>query len=399
MKTIAIIKETKQPADVRTPLTPEQCVEIKKRFPGINVIVESCPTRCFTDLQYTDAGIEVTNDISRADILLGVKEVEINALIPEKIYLFFSHTIKKQPHNRNLLRAILSKNITMIDYETLLWDSGNRIIGFGRFAGIVGTHYALMMWGKKYGLYNLKQAVECQNMHEMYEQYNNIELPSVKIAVCGDGRVAHGCLEVLKKLKVHHVSQEEYKENNYNHAVYVHLRNEDFYARNDGKEWDKSDFYKHPEDYHSTFRQYYTQTDIMINAIFWREGNPVFFSKEQMKDRDFRIKVISDISCDIPGSIPSTLKVTSIQNPFYGYNPLTEKETEPFLPNSIDMQTVGNLPNELPIDASVEFGEQLIRHVLPLLIDGDSDNIIKNATIAKNGKLTDKYLYLTDYVS
>jgi saccharopine dehydrogenase (NAD+, L-lysine-forming) len=399
MKTIGIIREGKIPTDFRTPLTPKQCVELMQNFPGTKIIVQPSPLRCFSNESYSECGIEVNDNVSCCDILLGVKEVPSNELIANKTYLFFSHTIKKQAHNRNLLRHILENNITLIDYETLLWDAGNRIIGFGRFAGLVGTHYAFMMWGKKYGFYSLKPANECADFEEMINQYKGLQLSPMKIVLCGDGRVAHGCLELLRKLKIHQVSQEEFIENDYNEPVYVHLRSEDYYKRKDGKAWDKSDFYKHPEDYISSFEQYYQRAEIMLNGIFWKQGIPMFFTPEEMKSSNFRIKIISDITCDIPGPIPSTIRSTSIENPFYGYNSFLEKEVEAFLPNSIDVQAVGNLPCELPVDASKEFGEQLIRHVLPYLLEGDKDNIIKNATIATNGKLTKKFEYLSDYVS
>jgi len=399
MKIIGIIREGKIPTDFRTPLTPKQCVELKQNFPDTKIIIQPSPLRCFSNESYSELGIEVNENISSCDILLGVKEVPTAELIANKTYLFFSHTIKKQAHNRNLLRHILENNITLIDYETLIWDAGNRIIGFGRFAGLVGTHYVFMMWGKKYGFYTLKPANECVDINEMINQYKGLQLSPMKIVLCGDGRVAQGCLEFLRKLKIHQVSQEEFIENDYNEPVYVHLRSEDYYKRKDGKAWDKSDFYKHPEDYISSFEQYYQRADIMLNGIFWKQGIPMFFTPQDMKSSNFRIKIISDITCDIPGPIPSTIRSTSIGNPFYGYNAFLEKEVEAFLPNSIDVQAVGNLPCELPVDASKEFGEQLIRHVLPYLLEGDNENIIKNATIASNGKLTKKFEYLSDYVS
>ncbi|MFN7312448.1 MAG: NAD(P)-dependent oxidoreductase [Bacteroidota bacterium] len=399
MITIGIIREGKQPPDLRTPLTPEQCVLVMEKFPGTKVIVQSSPFRCFHDDDYRKAGIVVQEDISGADILLGVKEVPVEELISNKTYLFFSHTIKKQPHNRSLLRAVLQKNIRLVDYETLVWDAGNRIIGFGRFAGIVGTHYAFIMWGKKFGGYQLKPAHQCKDMEDMIKQYSGIKLPPVKIVLCGDGRVAHGSIELLKKLKIHHVTPEEFLENEYDHPVYVQLRSEDYYERKDGKEWDKSDFYKHPEDYRSSFAPYYKRADVMINAVFWKAGIEPFFTKEEMKRTDFNLKVISDITCDVPGPLPSTLRSTTIEDPYFGYNPFLEKETPAFLKEVIDIQAVGNLPCELPVDASNEFGEQLIRHVLPYLVIEDTEQIIYNATIANQGKLLPKYIYLADYVA
>lgn len=399
MITIGIIREGKQPPDLRTPLTPLQCVELMEKFPDTKVVVQSSSFRCYTDEQYKTQGIEVVEDISVADILLGVKEVPVKELIADKTYLFFSHTIKQQPHNRELLRTVLQKNIRLVDYETLVWDAGNRIIGFGRFAGIVGAHYAFVMWGKRYQTYELKPANQCANMQELYRQYANIQLPPMRIVLCGDGRVAHGVLEVMRKLKIHHVTPEEFLANEYEHPVYVHLRSEDYYERKDGREWDKSDFYKHPEDYRSSFAPYYKSANVMINAVFWRAGIEPFFTHEEMKRPDFKIKVISDITCDVPGPLPSTVRSSTIESPYFGYNPLLEKEAAPFRKENIDVQAVGNLPCELPVDASNEFGEQLIRHVLPCLLVDDSAGIINNATIANKGALTAKYEYLSTYVS
>lgn len=398
MKTIGIIKEGKTPPDLRTPLTPDQCVELMDKFPEVQVIVQSSQDRCYTDEQYIASGILVKDNIDEADILLGVKEVPVHALLSHKTYLFFSHTIKKQPHNRLLLRKIVQEHIRLIDYETLVWDAGNRIIGFGRYAGIVGAHYAFVMWGLKYKLFLLKPANQCRDMDEMYQQYRSIQLPPIRIVLCGDGRVAHGAIELFKRLKIHHVTPEEFLENNYDHPVYVQLRSEDYYERKDGREWDKSDFYKHPEDYKSNFAPYYKTADVMVNAVFWKEGIERFFTHEEMKRSDFKIKVISDITCDIPGPLPCTLRSTTIEQPFYGYNVLLEKEISPFSQGSIDIQSVGNLPCELPIDASQEFGEQLLRHVLPNLLVEDKGDIIKNATITEDGKLTQKFKYLEDYV-
>lgn len=397
-KTIGIIREGKQPADLRTPLTPQNCVDLMQHFPGTQVMIQPSPFRCYPDEMYAAKGITVIEDLSACDILLGVKEVPVDQLIANKTYLFFSHTIKKQPHNRNLLRSILKKNITLIDYETLTWEGGNRIIGFGRFAGIVGTHYAFLMWGKKFGFYTLKPANQVHNLAELILQYRDLKLPPMRIVLCGDGRVAHGSIELLKNLNVHHVSQEEFLAHDYNEAVYVHLRSEDYYIRKDGRPWDKSDFYKHPEDYRSCFKPYYQKADIMINAVFWKEGIEPFFTREEMKASDFRIKVISDISCDIPGPVPSTLRSSTIGDPFFGYNVFLEKEVKPFEANIIDVQAVGNLPCELPLDASIEFGEQLIRHVLPCLLVNENQELIVNATIAKNGKLTENFAYLKDYI-
>jgi alanine dehydrogenase len=399
MKTIGILRETKQPPDKRTPLTPEQCRDVMDKLEDVQILVQSSPDRCFPDESYRNMGIQVVEELSNAAILLGVKEVVPEQLLSGKTYLFFSHTIKKQAHNRLLLRKIMEKGITLIDYETLVWDAGNRIIGFGRFAGIVGTHHALRMWGLKKGTYVLKPAHACKDMEELFAQYEHLEITPARIVLCGDGRVAHGAIELFKKLKIHHVTPEEFMENTYDHTVYVHLRSEDYYERKDGREWDKSDFYKHPMEYRSSFRPFYQKADILINAVFWKEGVEPFFTREEMKRKDFTIKVISDITCDIPGPLPSTLFNTTINDPYYGYQPLLEKAVAPFGKDTIEVQTIGNLPCELPVDASVEFGEQLIRHVFPNLLYQDTGNIIAQATIVQSGKLTVRYNYLSDFVA
>jgi alanine dehydrogenase len=396
---IGIIREGKKPADKRTPLSPLQCNNIINSYPEVEIYVQSSPDRCIKDSAYEAAGIKVTEDISNCDILVGIKEVNIEDLIPNKTYLFFSHTIKKQTHNRALLRDILRKNITLIDYETLVWDNGSRILGFGRFAGIVGGHNGLKTWLKKNNLSDLKAAWQCKDYSELVNQYAKIKLPNMKICLTGDGRVSHGVIELFEKLNVREVTPRAFIQDSFDEAVYVHLRSEHYYEHKDHKPWDKAEFYHNPEDYYSTFKAFTRVCDLMVNGIFWHAGIPSFFTKEEMKDPAFRIKVIADISCDIPGSIPCTLKSTTIEEPVYGYHPFTEQITEPYLKQTIDMMTVGNLPCELPLDASLGFGEDLMRSVLPLLLGKQEDATIARAAIAKDGKLTDRFKYLSDYIA
>jgi saccharopine dehydrogenase (NAD+, L-lysine-forming) len=396
---IGIIREGKIPHDKRVAFTPEQCVELCSRFPGAEVIVQPSEHRCISDTDYREAGIAVSEDLSDCSILFGIKEVPVDELISNKTYLFFSHTIKKQPHNRKLLRAVLERKIKLVDYETLTWENGSRVLGFGRFAGIVGAHNGLLTWGRKMGLFSLKPAYLCSNYKEMIDQYSSITLPPIKIALTGDGRVAHGCLELLDKLNIREVTPREFIENTYPYPVYVHLVPEDFYAQKDGAVWDKSDFYRNPENYVSTFRAYTSHCDLMLNAIFWNERIPRFFSLEDMKARDFNIKVIADISCDVNGSIPATLKDTTIEDPVFGYHPLSETIVDPYQKHTIDIMAVSNLPCELPFDASQAFGEQLLKHVVGNLLLSDTGDMITRATIAENGGLCSKYSYLADYVA
>lgn len=396
---IGIIREGKKPYDKRVALSPQQCLEVRERFPEVDFIIEPSEHRCIPDSAYAEAGLNVSSDLSQCSIMLGIKEVPVDELLANKTYLFFSHTIKKQPYNRKLLRTVLERNIRLVDYETLVWENGSRVLGFGRFAGIVGTHEGFTAWGKKTQQFELKPAYLCANYAEMLEQYNHIQWKALRIALCGDGRVAHGCIEVLNKLKIREVTPDEFLNESFHQPVYVHLVPEDFYLHKDGDEWDKADFYQNPESYVSSFMPYALKCDLMLNAIFWNERIPRFFSKEDMKERDFRIKVIADISCDINGSIPATLKDTTIEDPVFGYHPLSETIEAPYLPNTIDIMAVSNLPCELPLDASHAFGEQLIKHVLGELIQKPDSRMINHATIARDGELTRRFLYLSDYVA
>lgn len=399
MKTIGLIREGKKPFDKRVALTPIQCIEVMERFSDVRVIVQPSAHRCIPDSEYLAAGIELTEDLSSCDVLLGIKEVPIEELIAGKTYLFFSHTIKKQPHNRKLLRHILENNIRLVDYETLVWENGSRVLGFGRYAGIVGTHEGFLTWGKKMKQFDLKPAWQCRDYAEMIEQYQHINMPAVRIALTGDGRVAHGCLEVLKALNIREVTPEEFLHDSFDVPTYVHLMTEDFYAQKDGHIWDKADFYQNPENYVSIFGPYTKSCDIMLNAIFWNERIPRFFTKEDMKSRDFRIKVIADISCDVNGSIPATVKDTTIEDPTFGFHPLSETIEAPFLSNTIDVMAVSNLPCELPLDASEGFGEHLIKHVIGGLLQSEFSAMIKRSTIAEDGHLTERFAYLSDYVA
>jgi hypothetical protein len=356
--------------------------------------------RCFSDEEYRKAGIPVHDDLSDCAILLGVKEVPVDDLIPGKIYFFFSHTIKKQQYNRKLLQTILQKNIQLIDYEVLTDKNGFRIIGFGRFAGLVGAYNGLRAYGLRNRIFDLKPAHKCDGLEEMFYQLNLINLPPVKITVTGDGRVAGGSLEILKYLKITQLSPGKFlNANNPEEPVFTQLSPGDYARRKDGSEFNLNHFFKHPEMYENAFLPYTKTTDILIAAAYWDSKSPVLFTTEDMRSHDFQIRVISDITCDIEGSIPSTKRAATIAEPFYDYNPDTEKPEPPFSSEkNITVQAVDNLPNEMPKDASQDFGRNLIDKVFPSLFRKDNDGIIERASITKNGKLTEQFSYLKDFV-
>lgn len=398
---IGILREGKTPPDKRVPFTPRQCVELQQKFPGIELLVQPSAVRCYTDQDYLDVGIRVQEDLQNCEILLGVKEVRIQDLLESKMYFFFSHTIKKQPYNRKLLQSVLKKNIQLVDYETLTDSRGFRIIGFGRFAGLVGAYNGFRALGMREDLFMLKPAHRCEDLKEMLAELDQITLPPIKIAFTGDGRVANGVLEVLEHMNIMRLSSEEYLNTDTpGKAVYCQLLPQDYVEHQDGNTFQLSHFFSSPEEYQNTFLPFARQTDLFIASAYWDPQSPVLFTPDDMRREDFRISVISDITCDIEGSVPSTKRASTIEDPFYDYDPQSGEIKQAFSGSKqVTVQAVDNLPCELPKDASEDFGRNLIDKVLPALLNTDPDAIIERAMITKEGELTANYSYLNDYVN
>ncbi len=398
MITIGLIKEGKVPADNRVALTPAQCKWIHKNSKEVKVIVQSSPHRCFSDKEYRMAGVEVKGDVNDADILFGIKEVPINELIANKTYLIFSHTKKMQPHNREMLQNMLQKKITLIDYECLEHEDGQRILGFGFFAGIVGAHNGMMAYGQRTGKYNLQRVYIQNSFRQLIHTYFGMKVPNIKIAATGSGRVAHGVLEIMNLMGMIEVEPDEYLDRTFSYPVFVQLKGANLYEHKISGTYNREDFHNNPQDYKSKFLPYTKVTDILMNGIYWDNDLPRLFEWEDFAAEDFNIKTIADITDDKGGSIPCNLGDATIETPIYGVDKLTRQKTLPYLQNSIDVMSVGNLPNELPRDASRYFGEQLIKYVFEDLVTGSS-SIIEKATIVKNGKLTEHFDYLKEYAA
>jgi saccharopine dehydrogenase (NAD+, L-lysine-forming) len=398
MLVIGLIREGKIPADNRVALSPGQCKWLQKHVDGCKILVQRSPNRCFSDQEYADAGIELTDDLSACSILLGIKEVPVNMLLANKTYLFFSHTKKKQPYNQALMHAMVDKNITLIDYECLEHEDGQRIIGFGFFAGIVGAHNGIMCYGNRTGAYHLNRVVDVKDYRELIHTYFGLKLPNIKIAVTGSGRVAHGILEIMNLMDVQEVEPDEYMGRSFSYPVYVHLKGADLYRHKINGSYQRDHFHTAPGEYECIFKQYYAHTDVLMNGIYWDQHIPRLFELDDLKDPSFRIQTIADITDDKGGSIPCNLGDATIDDPVYGVDKNSFEKTLPYLPGSVDVMAVGNLPNELPRDASKYFGEQLIKYVLEDIVKGGTETLDR-ATILRDGKLTSHFEYLADYAS
>lgn len=399
---IGILRETKTPPDKRVPLTPAQCAVVKQRWPEVELVVQPSPIRKITDDQYTAAGIILQEDLSDCDVLMGVKEVKIDTLISGKTYLFFSHTYKLQPYNAELLRALLDRNISLVDYEVLRKPNrGPRIIGFGRFAGIVGCYNGIRTYGLKHGLYQLKAAHECEDRKEMEGELAKVNMPdSAKVVLTGRGRVGGGAREIMDLLPfIKEVSPKEFLENSHAGPVYTHLNTPDTFERKSDGTYDRAEFYADPSGYQSAFLPYAHQADMYVACHYWNDGSPFIFTRADMKDPRWKISVVADVSCDIDGPVACTLQPSTIADPMYGYHIQDEKVVKDITaPGTIAVMAVDNLPCELPKDASEDFGNEMINEVLPHLLGGDADQVIWNATeTTLEGTLTPHFAYLEEY--
>ncbi|MGK0277959.1 MAG: saccharopine dehydrogenase (NAD+, L-lysine-forming) [Litorivivens sp.] len=397
---IGIVRETKNPPDKRVPLSPEQCKQVIELYPEVTLVVQPSPIRKFQDQEYTDQGITLQTDLSDCDILVGVKEVEIDALIANKTYVFFSHTYKLQPYNAKLLKAILDKKIRLVDYEVIKGNDGKRLIGFGRYAGIVGCYNGLLALGKKTGNYDLKAANQCEDRKEMEDQLKKVILPSnFKAVITGFGRVGLGAREIISLLPIKEVKPEEFLTNTFDEPVFTHLNTEDYFRRKSDNGFDKSEFYADPSEYISVFPAYCLKAELYVACHFWSDNSPFFFTREDMKHPEWKCKVVADVSCDIDGPVACTLRPSTIADPLYGYDRFSEKIADYKDENAICVMAVDNLPCELPKDASEDFGQELIKSVIPHLLGKDEDGIIANASETNlKGELTANYSYLEDYV-
>ena len=393
-----IIKERKNPPDRRVVFSPEKLQEFKEKYPEASIKVESSDIRVFSDAAYKAAGLEVTENVSDCDVLFGVKEVPINALINNKKYFFFSHTIKKQPYNRELLLAILEKNIELYDHETIVKENGLRLIGFGRYAGIVGAYNGFRAIGLTNETFNLPKAATLDSQKELIDELKKIKLPNIKILLTGNGKVAYGAKEMLDAMSIKEVSVDEYVSNSFDEPVYCLADVLDYNKRKDRQTLDNFDFYDYPEKYESDFMRFAKVSDFFIAGHFYGNGAPYLFTREDAKAKEFNIKFVADISCDVDGPVASTLKSSTIADPIYGYNAQTETEVDYKEKDAIVVMAVDNLPCELPKDASEGFGEMFLENVIPAFFNNDKDGILQRAKMTENGKLTERFSYLQDYV-
>ena len=394
---IGIIKEYKSPPDKRVVFSPEKCVETLQKFPQVEFFIEKSDIRCFSDSEYEEMGLKVVADLSNCDVLIGVKEVPIEKLIDNKKYFFFSHTIKKQPYNKKLLQQIIKKNIELFDHETIVDNNNNRLIGFGYYAGVIGAYNGLRAYGLKNHTFSIPKAIDLKDRQEFNSILKSLSIPNMKILLTGKGRVGSGTKEVLDFLKIKEVSAQDFINESYNESVYVNIDVLD-YNYSDSIENTVSNFYNYPEKFRSTFSKFLSVSDIYFAGHYHNPKAPKLITLDDIKNPDFNVQVIADISCDIDGPIASTIRPSTIENPTYGFHKEKLVECDFLDENALAVMAVDNLPCELPRDSSEMFGEMFLKYVIPSFFNNDQDNILKNSKITSEGSLTDRFAYLSDYI-
>ncbi|MBR4338247.1 MAG: hypothetical protein IKP91_08435 [Bacteroidaceae bacterium] len=398
---IGLIKETKIPEDNRVALSPTQVAKLNAEFPESEIVVQSSEIRAFTDDEYRQAGVKVVDDLSDCDVLFGIKEAQIDSLIPNKHYFFFAHIAKKQEYNRPLLQAMLAKNLTFSDYEYLVDENGERVCAFGWWAGVVGVYYTLRGYMLKMGQNTLPKPERTFTLAEMRAILDTVQLPKVKVLITGKGRVAQGALYTMHECGAQELTLEEFlSDEPVEMLSFYRACVNELVKRKDGKAFDRKDFRNNPEAYESDFIKYAKHTDIFIPCHFWDPHAPVYLEQEDFVKYHLPIKMIGDITCDICGSVKSTVRPATHAEPYYDFNRVICREEAPFSSqDNITVMAVDTCPNALALDASEYFGDMLTEYVFrPLLRgEGDTSDIIRKATIVHNGKLTEKFSYLEGF--
>ena len=404
IETIGIIKESR-PDENRAPLVPEHIEKLKSRYPNLNIIVQPSKKRCFSDDEYKSKGAKINEDLSDCSIIFGVKEIDTGVLMNNKTYIFFSHTYKLNKETLNnaqgtpgmdkkeLLKSVLEKKIKLIDYENIRDKNSSRYLGFGRFAGIVGCYNTLNLCLELFNKQPLARANRINSYERLISNLKNLYFPNMKVLVTGDGRVAKGVIEVLKQTNIKEVSKEKFQNDNLDNPVFCNLETKDYVVSNLNKEFDLNHFIKYPKEYKSCALQYLERADVFISAHYWDPASPKIFNQDDLKNLN-DLKVVGDITCDVDGSVPTTIRSSTIDKPNFYIDRNTFKET---VDEGLAIMAVDNLPSELPRDSSREFGDGIVSEVIPYIFNEDDGRIL-NATITQNGSFLEKYNYLNDYI-
>lgn len=432
---IAIRREDKNKWERRAPLTPAHVSTLIQEH-NLKLLVQPSPIRTFTDADYAAAGATVQEDLSPAEVVLAIKEIPVELLQPEKTYLFFSHTIKGQPHNMPLLRRLLELGGQLIDYERVVDAQNRRLILFGEHAGLAGMIDTLWVLGQRLAwegiatpLADLRLTYEYGDLptaqsairtvgQRIVEEGFPLELTPLVIGIAGYGNVSRGAQAILDLLPTRQITP----------AELISLFDSDDIARNiiykvvfreedtvepvaEDQPFNLPEFFQHPEQYRSKFETYLPYLSVLVNCIYWDTPYPRLVTKEAARQlysgqTPPRLRVIGDISCDIEGTIEPTIKATNPDTPAFVWNASTDTAIDGVADRGPVIMAVDNLPCELPIESSTVFSQALLPFIPALAacdfsLDFEACALppeLKQATIVYQGKLTPEYRYLEQFL-
>jgi alpha-aminoadipic semialdehyde synthase len=425
---IGIRREDKNKWEKRCPLTPIDVAFIKSKY-SIKTVIQPSKIRIFKDIEYKKVGAEITEKLN-APVIFGIKEMPVDFFSYHKIYIFFSHTIKGQEHNIPMLKRMMQKRVTLIDYECIKDKNNVRLIAFGKYAGIAGIIETLWAAGKRLNyegyktpLINIKRPVEYKSLEHLKQDCKKIgkeiaeygfseRLSPFVIGIVGYGNVSKGSQSILDYFPVEEIYPEKLEnlKENHNKLYKVVFKEEHLVKRKDGKEFNLKDYYDNPENYESIFTKYLPYITILINAIYWEKKYPRLITKKHLKEhyneKISKLKVIGDISCDIKGAIECTLECTNPGNPVFVYNPVKDKIRYGTCGNGLVIMAIDNLPSLIPRESSIYFSN-ILKNFTPDIVNASyPDNFekcnlpfpIKRAVILYKGNLTPRYKHLEDFL-
>ena len=434
MTMIGIRIEDKYLMEKRVAITPNFVKELIEQH-DIEFEVESSPKRVFTDEEYRKAGAKIVDRIKDSNIIFGVKEMPSEFFEEKKTYLFFSHTIKGQDYNMDLLRKMVEKKINLIEFEKITDDNGKRLIFFGRFAGLAGMINSFWSFGQRCKVLgyetpfsSLQQSYLYSSIEDAISALSQVakeiklhglpaELAPLTIGITGNGNVSKGAQEIINLFENKEITPSgllDLKRNgNYDSkTIYKIIFNEnDLSVPLDSEaEFELQHYYKHPEEYKNDFERYVPEISILMNCMFWSPDFPRIitkdFLKELFKNQNSKLCVIGDVTCDPDGSIEATHIGTYIEDPVFVYNPENQESTMGFEGDGVLIMAVDILPAELPRESSLAFSKALSEFIPALAktnfeLDFDELNIpmpFKRALILHQGEFTPDYEYMKAFL-
>jgi alpha-aminoadipic semialdehyde synthase len=432
---IGIRREDKNRWERRVPLIPSHVKELIAEH-SLSVILQPSPLRILPDEEYIQEGALIQEDLSSCRVIFAIKEIPLPFFQEDKVYVFFSHTIKGQSDNMPMLKKMMELGCTLIDYEKIVDENGQRLVFFGSQAGQAGMIDTLWGLGQRLNwegqdnpFAGIRQAYQYNSLVEAKEDIQKVgwtihekgldsSLVPFVCGFAGYGRVSQGAQDIFDLLPFEEVLPEDlgvliqskkYTSNKLYKVVFEEKHMVEPKSKNDS--FELQDYYDSPEKYISVFDRYLEALTILVNCIYWAPQYPRLVTKKQLQTlwdqaSPPRLKIIGDISCDVEGSVECTLRPTSPDQPVFVYDPIDKGARDGIEGRGVVVMAIDNLPAEMPLESSVFFSQSL-KPLVPSILKGDFSaefehcrlpRPIRNAVILYHGGLTPDYQYLNEFI-